>query len=182
MSDGAEQWVQQARRGSGDAYECLYARYAPRAKAYFLRCGFADEADDVLQETFLRAFGSLATFDPEKGAFSTWLGTIARNVARKRWRRKNGPPESIDPELAAEVFIAQGEARPEDREERSALDGCIAQLPGDQRTLIRLRYVRAMTTRGIAGELEIPESTVRLRLKEATAALRTCLRGKGIES
>jgi RNA polymerase sigma-70 factor (ECF subfamily) len=173
--------VEQARRGSGDAFEWLYVRYAPRVKAYFLRCGFATEADDALQETFLRAFGSLATYDPAKGAFSTWLAAIARNVARKRWRRK-APPDAIDPVLAEEVLRGDDADPPETREELSALGECIGLLPPGQRSLIRLRYVRAMTTRGMADELGMPESTVRLRLSEAMAALRTCLGGKGIRA
>jgi RNA polymerase sigma-70 factor (ECF subfamily) len=182
VSDGVKQWVQQARGGSEDAFEWLYARYAPRVKAYFLRCGFIGEADDVLQETFLRAFGSLSTYDADKGAFATWLGAIARNVARKRWRKKNGPPDAIDPELAAEVLTRDDADPPQTREELSALDGCVHQLPSEKRALIELRYVKAMTTRGMAEELDIPESTVRLRLAEAMAELRTCLGGKGFRA
>ncbi|MFP4053007.1 MAG: RNA polymerase sigma factor [Phycisphaerae bacterium] len=185
MSEAIPQLVQSAAEGNEAAFRTLYARYARRTKAYFLRSGFSThEADDLLQETFLRVHRSLRTFDPRRGQFGTWLGTIARNVVRKRWAKRKPLGEAYDPEIAAEVFAAEGNPgdSPETREAVAALNECIRQLKDEHAAVIRLRYVSALTTRGISEKLDMPESTVRLRLREAKGLLMQCLRGKGVEA
>ncbi len=185
--DGPQQELQRIERAlAGDerARAALYAACAPRLAAYFLRSGFARaDADDLLQETFLRAFRSLATFDPGRGAFGAWLGAIARNVARKRWGRQ-AAPENFDPDLA-EAVLTGGEdpaASAATREEADALRDCIARLPEQLRHVVHLRYVEGRTTRGVAAAAGMPEATARSRLAEARARLRACLGGKGIEA
>jgi RNA polymerase sigma-70 factor (ECF subfamily) len=152
-----------------------------RVRAYLLRSGFGPaDADDLAQETFLRAFRSLATFEVERGSFVRWLGAIARNVARRRWHRRR-EPDSFDPELAEEMFAAPdnpGES-PEAREEFQAVRACVDALPAELARIVRLRYVEGRTTRGVSAAAGLPEATVRLRLKEACALLAECLRGKG---
>ena len=68
------------------------------------------------------------------------------------------------------------------REEREAVRLCVDRLPPQLGRIVRLRYVEGRTTRGIAETTAIPESTVRLRLKEAMALLEQCLQSKGIIS
>lgn len=184
MSEAIPQLVQSAADGNEAAFRALYVRYARGTKAYFLRSGFSThEADDLLQETFLRVHRSLRTFDPDRGRFGTWLGTIARNVVRKRWARRKPLGEAFDPEIAADVFAAEenpGDS-PETREAVTALNDCIERLGAEHAAVVRLRYVSALTTRGVAEKLDMPESTVRLRLREAKGLLMQCLRGKGVE-
>ncbi len=151
--------------------------------AYLRRSGFASaDADDLLQETFLRAFRSLRTFDPDKGRFGTWLSTIARNVARRHWARRRS--ESFDPELAEEMLADPADdGDPAERAEIvAAVQACVAQLPPELATLIRLRYVDGRTTRGVAEVCGLPESTVRLHLQRAQGLLAGCLRAKGVVS
>jgi len=171
-----------SRCREGDEWACrqLYKSGAPRVAGYFRRSGFDPSAvDDLTQETFARVFKSLGRFDPAKGAFFGWLGAIARNVARKRWKRAPAP-ENFDPELAEEMFADPAAQSPEHREEIMAVGDCVDRLEDQGGALVRMRYVRGMTTRGIAAETGIPESTVRSRLAEALAGIEECLRGKGI--
>jgi len=150
--------------------------------AYFRRSGFpASVADDLMQDTFSRVFKSLGGFDASRGTFFGWLGAIARNVARKHWKRTPAP-DNFDPELAQEMFAApaSGAQSPEHREEIQAVSDCVGRLEEQLGALVRMRYVRGMTTRGIASEIDIPESTVRSRLAEALDRLEKCLKGKGI--
>ena len=151
-------------------------------RVYFLRSGFAhNDADDMVQETFVRAFKSLATFDATRGAFRSWLSAIARNVARRRWSARPAP-ENFDPELAEDVLAGPdspaGSAAI--REEVDAVRDCVATLPDDLQRVIRLRYVDGMTTRGISAEIKLPEATVRLRIDDARKRIEKCLRGKGV--
>jgi RNA polymerase sigma-70 factor (ECF subfamily) len=172
-----------ARRRSGDesAFADLYAAHGGRVKAYLLRSGFEPaDADDLLQETFLRVFKSLDRFDPARGAFAPWLGAIARNVARRQWRKRR-QPENFDPQLAEEMFASDENPseQPQRQEAYDALEDCLAALDDQPANLIRLRYVDGLTTRGLAQQTNLPESTVRLRLAEARAALSRCLAAKG---
>jgi len=174
--------VSRAARGDQSAFEQLYRLHAGRVKAYVLRSGFSPaDADDRVAETFVRAFGSLGTFDARRGSFRTWLAAIARNVVRKHWLRRT-EAENFDPHLAEEMFEAPENPgdRPEHREEVDAVRDCVARLPVELGRIVRLRYVEGRTTRSIAAEVDLPESTVRLRLTEAAGLLQQCLEGKGI--
>ena len=102
-------------------------------------------------------------------------------MARKQWSRRP-PPDHFDPELAEETLgVADnpGKAAAE-QEEIDALRECIGRLSETLRHVVHLRYVDGRTTRGIAAETGIAEATVRLRLGEARAKLRNCLRSKGV--
>ncbi len=169
---------------SGDEAACgdLYDTNARWVKVYFLRSGFTNaDADDLVQETFTRAFRSLETFDARRGAFRPWVGTIARNVARKRWSARK-KPENFDPELAEEMLVGQDDpgGSAELREESDAVRQCVSALPDELRLVIRLRYVNGLTTRGIAAETSLAEATVRLRIENARHRIQRCLRGKGV--
>ena len=182
MNERDVQLVSRCLAGDGPAQQELYGAHARRVAAYLFRSGFARaDADDLLQETFARAFRSLHTFDASKGALAAWLATIARNVARRRWSRRP-QPDHFDPELAGDVLEAADNPglAAADREEIDALRGCIEQLPAERARIVRLRYVEGRTTRGVAAGAGIPESTVRLRLAEAHGRLAQCLRSKGV--
>jgi RNA polymerase sigma-70 factor, ECF subfamily len=182
MNDDDLQLISQCRRGEAVAFDALYAAHAGRVKGYFLRSGFGDAAaDDCTQETFVRAFRSLATYTASRGAFRTWLGAIARNVTRKQWSRRTAP-EAFDPELVAEMFAGAenpGETA-EAREETDAVRDCVDALDDPLRRIVRLRYVEGRTTRSIADAVDLPEATVRSRLDSARDEIRRCLGSKGI--
>lgn len=172
--------------GDAAACEALYRRHAGKPMAYFRRSGFRlADAEDLTQDTFVRALRSLHTFDAAKGRFDAWLAAIARNVARRRWhkRKRSGHYDMQLAELALEAGddpVDDPASALQAREEDQALRDCIASLPEDLAHLVRMRYVDAMTTRGIAAAAALPEATVRLRLGEALAALERCLKGKGV--
>ncbi len=182
LEDQDAQLVEGVLAGERPAFEALYGRHAGRVIAYFLRSGFSGaDADDLTQEVFLRVHRSLDTYDAARGAFRTWIGAIARNVARRHWSR-NKAAESFDSQLAEEVFAAADNPHtsPQVREEIDALQQCVGELPQELAAMVKLRYVQGRTTRGIAGITGLPESTVRLRLRQAQEMLERCLRQKGV--
>jgi len=178
-------YIARALAGDARAFGALYALQAPRVMGYFLRSGFARaEAEDLTQDTFVRVFKSLGTFDPNRGKFGYWVATIARNVTRRRWSSRKSP-ENFDPELAEEMIAgpsdaASGVNAASEGEEIDAVRDCISILQEELRSVVYFRYVKGMTTRGISVETSMPEATVRLRLNEASARIRSCLRSKGI--
>lgn len=181
VGDSGLELISRCLGGDARAFEELYAAYAGRVAGYFLRSGFRPaDADDLTQETFVRAFRSLDTYDERRGSFPLWLSAIAKNVARRSWSRR-AEAEGFDPELAEEMFAApeNPSQTPEAREETGAVRDCVSVLPAELGGIVRLRYIEGKTTRGIAAFTGIPEATVRLRLKEAQALLEQCLKGKG---
>ncbi|MBS3734875.1 MAG: sigma-70 family RNA polymerase sigma factor [Phycisphaerae bacterium] len=174
--------VAQYLAGRGEAFDALYAAHGPRIAAYFARSGFAGaDADDLTQQTFVRAARSLGTFDAGRGAFGVWLSAIAHNVARRHFARRPAPA-NFDPELAEVMLESTDNPAPaaEAAEEIAAVRDCVGQLPDELGRVIRLRYVEGRTTRGVSAAMTMPEATVRLRLGEARAALERCLREKGL--
>jgi RNA polymerase sigma-70 factor (ECF subfamily) len=177
--------VARCLKGYETAYADLYTTHAGKVRVYLLRCGFAPaDADDLTQETFLRVFRSLRGFDVARGSFTTWISAIARNVARKRWR-KLAQPENFDPQLAEETFAVDehtgASAATILKEEFEAVEDCISRLDETLGQIVLLRYVEGLTTRGIGQAVQLPEATVRLRLTEAKGLLLGCMQEKGFE-
>ncbi|MBS3820764.1 MAG: sigma-70 family RNA polymerase sigma factor [Planctomycetes bacterium] len=165
--------------GEAAAFDELYATHAGRVKGFLLRSGFDPaDADDQTQEVFLRVYKSLKTYDPQRGGFRPWLGAVVRNVARRYWSKRK-QPESFDPQLAMQMFEAPDGQSASQREELNALRQAISKLDGERAQLLRLRYVEGLTTRAIAKRINMPESTVRLRLGEARSQLAVAMRSMG---
>lgn len=174
--------IDRCRQGDQQAFNALYARHAPRVAAFLLRSGFVQaDAEDLTQETFLRAYRGLDTYDADRGGFGGWLAAIARNVARRHWARRV-TPEHFDPDLADDIFESDVDAAPQQAmtaEQYEAVRLCRSALPRELQRLIHLRYVEGRSTRGVSQATDLPEATVRLRLNGAYGMLRRCLREKG---
>jgi len=174
--------VERCLAGDELAAERFYGRHAGRVMAYLTRSGFArPDAEDLSQEVFIRALGSLDTFDESRGGLPQWIGAIARNVARRHWARRS-PHSAFDPGLADELFATPDgpNPSPEQQEEIDAVRQCVQQLSAELRRVVELRYVDGLTTRGVAAAVGMPEATVRLRLREAQGTLERWLMDKGV--
>jgi len=87
-AENEKRWVEQARQGNSTAFEQLYLRYERSIYAHIYRMmGSADEANDLTQDTFLRAYRGLANTSPELN-FSAWLHRIAQNACMDQLRRR----------------------------------------------------------------------------------------------
>jgi RNA polymerase sigma-70 factor (ECF subfamily) len=132
-------------------------------------------AEDVAQETFVRAWRNAGTYDPRRGRVATWLLTIARNAAIDAMRVRR--PEPLDPELVAAGIQRAGGAVDEGAppDERERVRGAIAELPPPQRRALFLAAYAGRTAREI-GELEnAPVGTVKTRIRAAMFKLRDSL-------
>jgi RNA polymerase sigma-70 factor (ECF subfamily) len=86
------------RAGDADAFEELYRQHARRLFNLVLRMiGSADEAEDLLQEVFLQAWRRAPEYDPQRGSFSAWIFTIARNRRIDAMRRGRHAISGDDP-------------------------------------------------------------------------------------
>lgn len=142
------------------------------------------DAEDVLQETFLKAYRSLPTFE-NRSSLSTWLYRIAVNEALMVIRKRDPNQVSIDEPVETEegelepIDLVDWRALPEEElltsEVRQVLDQAIARLPVTLRTVFILRDIEDLSVRETAQTLSLSETAVKTRLLRARLRLRELL-------
>jgi RNA polymerase sigma-70 factor (ECF subfamily) len=164
--------AERARDGSPGAFRELVDR--SHEKIFRLAAalvGDRDEAADVVQETYVRAWERIADLrDPS--AVAGWLARIARNVAHDRrggwWHRLRAPlaatEERVSPEPLAPDALEAAQAA-------AAVERALGRLPEKHRVVLVLREVEGMTYEEIAEALDVPVGTVESRLHRARAGL-----------
>lgn len=175
-----------ARRGELDAFEELVRQYEKRVYAVALRSsGSPEDAADITQEVFLRAWRSIESFRGDSG-FSTWLFRITMNLCVDHARHKNAQPQTqplVVGEEDAERPIPDTAPTPEEHLENSELGRELAaaldEVSEEHRRIVLLRDVSCLSYTEIAEVLEISEGTVKSRLSRARIALRTILLRRG---
>jgi RNA polymerase sigma factor (sigma-70 family) len=136
------------------------------------------DAEDVVQEAYLRAFQFFASFHGSDGR--AWLLTIVRNTCYT-WLEKNRAwrPEAFDEERHGMASPATGpEARVQESEDRQMLRRAVEELPAEYREVIVLRELEGLSYKEIAGIADIPLGTVMSRLARARERLQQGLAGR----
>jgi RNA polymerase sigma-70 factor (ECF subfamily) len=149
--------------------------------------GREEDARDVAQEAFLRAFRALGGFKGQ-AKFSSWLYRITLNLCRDWIRRERRTPIAQAPEGVDLIELAGAQAPAESIEELvsrrqlgRAVEKAMAMLPEEQRTAIILKEYHGLTFQEIADLLDCPLSTVKTRLYQGLSVLRKQLREAGVE-
>jgi RNA polymerase sigma-70 factor (ECF subfamily) len=152
-------------------WDALYADHAPRVYNYFrFRLGAQSDVEDLTSRTFEKAWRSRGSYRSERAMFSTWLFTIARNVAADYLgRRRTHLPLEAAAELTAEQDPQSDAERDSDLARLAALT---AQLPGRERELIALKYGASLNNRLIAELTGLSESNVGTILHRSVGTLR----------
>jgi RNA polymerase sigma-70 factor (ECF subfamily) len=173
--------VERVLAGETALFEVLMRRYNQRVyRAARAILGNDLEAEDVMQDAYVRAYANLSQFE-HRASFSTWLTRIAIHEALARVRR-SGRQESLDadaePPTGPAVPIVQHrdpERRLFDHEMRGFLEDAIGGLPRDYRTVFVLREVEGMSTAETAESLDVSEDVIKTRLHRARGLLRDAL-------
>ena len=173
------------RRRDPDAFSFLFDAYSD--KIFRLAAGLLgdeDEAEGIVQESFLRLFSKLDQFE-ERARISTWLYRVAYNASIDHLRQRRPvqplvdeveqeeqtpvmPTVFVDWSQAPETLFASAEAQVE-------LDRCVARLPERLRSTFILRETEGLSTAETADILEIKPGTVKVQLHRARLLLRECL-------
>jgi RNA polymerase sigma-70 factor (ECF subfamily) len=180
------EWLRRARGGDFAAFEALVVRYQGRVFGLAWRIvGQRQDAEDVVQQTFLSALEHLDTFR-EEAAVATWLLRIAANHALKVLRKRRGL-STVPLEAAAEAddsdanlphpqYIAQWRNGPEElaqrAEVRQLIEQALAELDDKYRLVFVLRDVEGFSVRQTAEALGLTEANVKVRLLRARLLLR----------
>lgn len=178
--------IQLAMTGNQTAYAQLYEFYA--AGIYRLCYSLVlnrQDAEDVLQETFVYAFKNLHRYDRNKAAFKTWLYTIAVSRCRNTYRRKRFPMIDIAQLIHWDLPAPKSET-PEavvtQRESIEAVQDALVKLSPILREAIVLRYAHGLTYREMADVMDCPQKTAESRVRLAHDKLKDVLNpiGRGL--
>jgi RNA polymerase sigma-70 factor (ECF subfamily) len=166
-------------QGNVSAFEELYDRYASTVYALLLRIlANADDAQEVLQETFVKAWTSAKMFDAVRGSEVAWLISIARSRGIDRLRSRKIRYERED-EAGREISIhssfvesTTGADKAIQSEERTAVRSALAELPDPQRIALELAYFEGLSQSEIAAKLSEPLGTIKTRMQLGMKKLR----------
>ncbi|MBX7546985.1 sigma-70 family RNA polymerase sigma factor [Streptomyces sp. NPDC055966] len=162
----------------------LYAEHAGPLFHYALRLTSGDRqwAEDVVQETLLRAWRHPAAFEPRRGSARAWLFTVARHLVIDAHRaRQARPAETGGDALDRVAERTAGEDRIEQALQSWAVADAVRTLSADHRAVLVETYYRGRTMAEAADVLGIPLGTVKSRTYYALHALRLALQERGIE-
>jgi RNA polymerase sigma-70 factor (ECF subfamily) len=185
MGRSDEELVVACQAGEASAFDVLVGRWEDRIRgAAFRFLGSEDEARDVAQEAFLKAYRGLGGFKQE-ARFSSWLYQIATNLCRDRLRRRKTRPQ-VSLEALEEAGPVIVEMRPSaherliERDLAAAVRRAIHALPEEQREVVILKEYQELTFLEIAQALDVPVSTVKTRLYRGLVQLRLRLETEGV--
>ncbi|HVC44987.1 MAG TPA: sigma-70 family RNA polymerase sigma factor [Candidatus Binataceae bacterium] len=176
--------LQRARQGDQEAFGALVERYQRRvvgvAQAVVHN---QDDAIELAQETFVRAYENLAKFE-SRSSFSTWLYRIAANLAID-FRRREGRHLVLRGEDAENEFQRLPSPRGDSFQETARgelnrrINGALGELTPEHRAVILLREVEGLSYDEISDVLDVPRGTVMSRLHYARGRLRSILKDLG---
>lgn len=161
---------------SPSAFEFLVIRYQ---KTFFERASHItrnrDEAEDVVQDAFVRIYRFAPRFDEKAGTFRSWAMTILMNVARTKYRKKTLEHARVAP-LSPEHYESLAAPSSEDaRNAKDILERAFPFLPADARTILKLAFIDDLPYREIAEREHTSVGAVKTRVHRAKKILRSII-------
>ncbi|MEM8965952.1 MAG: sigma-70 family RNA polymerase sigma factor [Bacteroidota bacterium] len=158
------------------ALEYLYDHYNEALYGVVFRIVQQEKiAEEVLQDTFLKIWNNIATYDSGKGRLFTWMLNIARNLAIDKVRSKEFSYKSKTDSLENTVSTTSPDMYVEQRIKDHGLVNLLQHLSSEQQMIVDLIYFKGYTHLEIAKEFDIPLGTVKTRLRSALGKLRKIL-------
>jgi len=177
--------VRRCLAGDAGAWEDIVRAYNRRIYNLCYRfTNSADNAEDLTQEVFIKVYRTLASYDVEKGAFTTWVTTLTRNLLVDHFRRSRmdrltesidaGRTEEDDSVSLSERLPDRGPS-PADRlasqETQKMVQRALARISPDLREAVILRDLQDMDYKEISKVLRVPEGTVKSRINRGRTEL-----------
>ena len=177
--------VRRCIAGDAAAWEEIVRQHSRRIYNICYRfTGSPDNADDLAQEVFIKMYRTLSSFDPDKGAFTTWITTMTRNLLVDHFRKtkQDRATDSLDAGLGEEEDSATlGDRIPDSapsaddrihrRETQEMVQKAIQKLSPELREAVILRDIQDMDYKEIAQALKVPEGTVKSRINRGRMEL-----------
>lgn len=176
MDDPDAELVVQCGRGDAAAIARLVRAKLPRMTALAHRLlGDAAEAEDVVQELFVRVWRQAPRWQPGRARFDTWMHRVALNLCTDRLRRRRLRPLPDDWDMADPAPDAMARIEAEDR--AAAVDAALARLAPRQREAIVLTYYQGLSNQEAAAAMEIGVEALESLLARGRRALKAMLVG-----
>jgi RNA polymerase sigma-70 factor (ECF subfamily) len=183
------EFVASCQGGDVDAFEVLVRRHQRRMLNIAYRIlGNYDEACEIVQDTFVAAYKSIAGFQ-RKAKFATWLYAICINLSRNRLKQLktrryregcsiDDPIMTPDGEIPGDPPSSEPSAldRLEERDIQQKVQGCINTLDPEFKEVLILRDIQGFSYEEISAMLKVPEGTVKSRLFRAREGVKDCLK------
>jgi RNA polymerase sigma-70 factor (ECF subfamily) len=177
--------VRRCIAGDAEAWEEIVRTHSRRIYNICYRfTGSAENADDLAQEVFIKMYRTLASFDADKGAFTTWITTMTRNLLVDHFRKtkQDRATDSLDAGLGEEEDSAtlgdriqdsapSADDRIQRRETQEMVQKAIQKLSPELREAVILRDLQDMDYKEIASALKVPEGTVKSRINRGRMEL-----------
>ncbi|HXC77595.1 MAG TPA: sigma-70 family RNA polymerase sigma factor [Candidatus Acidoferrum sp.] len=170
VADDDEAALVRAAQERPEAFAALYERHVDAIYRYLQVRAGTDDAADLTQQVFLKAFAGLPKYKARGLPFSAWLFRIARNLAADRHRSRFRTPEELLPGVAQPGSAANPEETALRTEMYERLRSLLAELDLEKRELLALRFAAGLSSRQIAGVTGRSEAAVK---KQLTRILRT---------
>lgn len=165
-----------AQQQDRSALSALFVLLGPRVKSMMLKLGTGEAlAEDLVQETFLTVWRKAHLYSPQRGAPSSWIFTIARNLRIDQVRRQSNKPYVELETVTLQSEDPIGSSAMEQQQIVARVSAAIENLPAQQQEVVRLSFVNDMTHADIAATTGIPLGTVKSRLRLAYERLRPLL-------
>jgi RNA polymerase sigma-70 factor (ECF subfamily) len=183
LADADGELLRRMAAGDESALGALYDRWSPLVHSVVARiAGDADDAEELVEETFLQAWRQAGRYEGARGGVSTWLVVIARSRALDRVRlaghRRAAAAEPLENAESAGSLLPDTHtplAAAEIAETRQIVHAAMAKLPADQRETLELAYFRGLSQSEIAGMTGQPLGTVKTRCRLGLQKLREAL-------
>ncbi len=167
-------WVRAAKQGDVSAWDVLVRQYQQSVfRLAYLILGNVEDAEEIAQEVFVRAFQSLASFDEER-PLQPWLMQITRNLARNQ-QRSVGRYWAAVQRWWQKTPVKETSPPPGQKEDAQLLWQAVQKLRPSAQEIIYLRYFLELSEAETAVALEIKKGTVKSRTSRALAQLRTVI-------
>ena len=171
-----ENWIARSAMGSRSDFEQLYNATSAKLFGICLRIlSNRSEAEEALQETYIKIWNSSSKFTAGQASPISWLAAIARNCSIDYYRRKK--PQAGD--ISEAEMIADDAPSPEANallaDDVGRLNGCLAELDGRHADALKNVYLSGWTYAEAANQLDIPLNTVKTWIRRGLVSLRDCL-------
>jgi RNA polymerase sigma-70 factor (ECF subfamily) len=179
-----EELVRRFISGEEKAFEELFLRYYPALKRFVGRM-MPQQAEDIVQEVFLRVYRDIRKFSPDKGSFKTWIFSIAANLTVDEYRRRRRWLRIFRPLGKEALNLPDGSRSPDEalleKERRSEIEKALQMVPIEQRQVLILKHLEGFKFREIAQILGISEGTAKSRMARGLKRLKEVLDEKAFE-
>lgn len=168
------QLIQHTQGGDRSAFSSLYDKFSPALYGVILKIVRKDihVAEDCLQDTFVKIWKHIASYDAHKGSIFTWMLTIARNTALDKLSSLNSKQiHSMD----SAVGIEETKYNTSLNTDTIGLNDIMKKLDAEHQSLINMAYYQGMTQSEIADQLGMPLGTIKTKIRAAMLMLRNLM-------